>query len=211
MRREAESRPKFSLAVQYASEAHEMPTRSQFRRWVAAALSPSPSGPHPNPLPEGEGANAGPKPIAQGVGVREKCLHDGRARPHPRPLSQRERGENIEAAQITLRVVDAEEGRALNRDYRGKDYPTNVLTFAYGEEDGLLTGDIVLCAPVVEREAREQGKELRAHYAHLTVHGMLHMQGHDHETDAEAREMEAIEVEIMRRLGFNNPYASEQS
>jgi probable rRNA maturation factor len=111
-------------------------------------------------------------------------------------------------AQITLRIVDADEGRMLNRDYRDKDYATNVLTFAYGEEGGVLAGDIVLCAPVVEREAREQGKDLRAHYAHLTVHGVLHMQGFDHETEAEAREMEAMEVEILRRLRFNSPYES---
>ncbi len=110
-------------------------------------------------------------------------------------------------AQLTLRIVDEDEGRALNRDYRGKDYATNVLTFAYGEEGGMLAGDIVLCAPVVEKEAREQGKALRAHYAHLTVHGVLHMQGYEHETDAEAREMEALEVEILRRLRFNNPYS----
>jgi len=110
-------------------------------------------------------------------------------------------------AEITLRIVDAEEGQMLNRDYRGKDYATNVLTFAYGEEDGMLAGDIVLCAPVVEKEAHEQRKDLRAHYAHLTVHGVLHMQGYEHETDAEAREMEALEVEILRRLRFNNPYS----
>jgi len=114
-------------------------------------------------------------------------------------------------ASLTLRIVDAEEGRTLNRDYRGKDYATNVLTFAYGEEKGVLYGDIVLCAPVVEKEAREQGKDLLAHYAHLTVHGVLHMQGYEHETDAEARAMEALEVEIMRKLRFNDPYASEQS
>jgi len=128
------------------------------------------------------------------------------------PLSRRERGRGEgERAQITLRIVDAEEGRALNRDYRGKDYATNVLTFAYGEEGGVLAGDIVLCAPVVENEAHEQGKALRAHYAHLTVHGVLHMRGYDHETGHEAREMEALEVEILHLLGFNDPYASEKS
>ena len=112
-----------------------------------------------------------------------------------------------QSANVTLRIVDVPEGRMLNRDYRGKDYATNVLTFAYGEEDGVLIGDIVLCAPVVEKEAREQDKELFAHYAHLTVHGVLHMQGYDHETDVEAREMEALEVEILRKLRFNNPYS----
>lgn len=108
-----------------------------------------------------------------------------------------------------LRIVDAEEGRALNRDYRGKDTATNVLTFEYGPdpETGALTGDIVLCAPVVEQEAKEQGKPLAAHYAHLTIHGMLHLQGYDHETGkAEAIAMEAVESFIMRALGFPDPY-----
>lgn len=126
------------------------------------------------------------------------------------PPSRRERGGGEgEMVQITLRIVDEAEGRALNRDYRGKDYATNVLTFAYGEEDGTLAGDIVLCAPVVEKEALEQGKALLAHYAHLTVHGVLHMQGYEHETDAEANRMEALEVDILRRLGFNSPYGRE--
>jgi probable rRNA maturation factor len=111
----------------------------------------------------------------------------------------------------TLRLVDEAEGRVLNRDFRGKDYATNVLTFAYGEETGTLSCDIVICAPVVEREAHEQGKILLEHYAHLTVHGVLHLQGYDHENERQAREMESLEVEIMRKLGFNDPYASEQS
>ncbi|MEW5787364.1 MAG: rRNA maturation RNase YbeY [Pseudomonadota bacterium] len=112
-------------------------------------------------------------------------------------------------AAAVLRVVDEDEGRQLNRDYRGKDYPTNVLTFEYGADpdSGLLTGDIVLCAPVVEREAREQGKELTAHYAHLTVHGMLHLQGYDHVKKGQAVTMEALESFIMERLGFPDPYA----
>ncbi|MBK9325910.1 MAG: rRNA maturation RNase YbeY [Hydrogenophilales bacterium] len=108
-----------------------------------------------------------------------------------------------------LRVVDAEEGIALNRDYRGKDSATNVLTFEYGPDpdSGALTGDIVLCAPVVEREAAGQGKTLAAHYAHLTIHGMLHLQGYDHETgEADAIAMEAVESFIMQALGFPNPY-----
>ena len=108
-----------------------------------------------------------------------------------------------------LRIVDAEEGRALNRDYRGKDYATNVLTFEYGPdpETGALTGDVVLCAPVVEREADEQGKALTAHYAHLTVHGLLHLQGYDHETGKkDALAMEAVEGFIMQALGFPDPY-----
>jgi probable rRNA maturation factor len=109
----------------------------------------------------------------------------------------------------TLRIVAAEEGLALNRDYRGKDYATNVLTFEYGADPdtGVRMGDIVLCAPVVEEEAREQGKTLDAHYAHLTVHGLLHLQGYDHELgEREAVTMEAVESFIMQALGFPNPY-----
>lgn len=110
----------------------------------------------------------------------------------------------------TLRIVDADEGLALNRDYRGKAYATNVLTFEYGEdpETGALAGDIVLCAPVVEQEARAQGKPLAAHYAHLTVHGLLHLQGYDHDLgEREAVAMEAVESFIMRALGFPDPYS----
>ncbi|NTV96184.1 MAG: rRNA maturation RNase YbeY [Thiobacillus sp.] len=114
----------------------------------------------------------------------------------------------------TLRIVDAEEGQALNRDYRGKDYATNVLTFEYGADasmDGApLTGDIVLCAPVVAREATEQGKDLAAHYAHLVVHGMLHLQGYDHEVEAEAAVMEAVESFVMMRMGFPDPYLDHE-
>ena len=109
-------------------------------------------------------------------------------------------------AEITVRIVDAEEGQALNRDYRHKDYATNVLTFDYTQEP-VVTADLVLCAPVVEREAREQGKTLEAHYAHLLVHATLHAQGWDHETSEEdAQVMELREVEILARLGFANPY-----
>ncbi len=109
-------------------------------------------------------------------------------------------------AEITVRIVDLEEGRALNRDYRKKDYATNVLTFDYTQEP-VVTADLVLCAPVVEKEAREQGKTLQAHYAHLLVHGTLHAQGWDHETSkANAQAMEAYEVEILGGLGLPNPY-----
>lgn len=145
--------PEFSLSVQFASEASELPTRAQIRRWVAAALE--------------------------------------------------------HAAEITVRIVDAEEAQTLNQDYRDKDYVPNVLTFEYGEiAPGILGGDVVICAPVVEREAREQGKTLQEHYAHLLVHGALHAQGWDHETgEQDAQEMEAYETEIMRELGFADPYA----
>ena len=113
-------------------------------------------------------------------------------------------------AEIALRVVDEDEGRMLNRDYRGKDYATNVLTFPLADEP-LLMGDIVLCAPVVAREAEAQQKPLLAHYAHLTVHGVLHLQGYDHETDAEAVQMENLETEIITQMGYADPYLSEKS
>ena len=110
-------------------------------------------------------------------------------------------------AEITVRIVGAEEGQQLNRDYRKKDYATNVLTFDYTQEP-LVTADLVLCAPVVEREAREQNKSLEEHYAHLLVHGTLHAQGWDHETgEEEAEAMEAQEIAILAGLGLDDPYA----
>ena len=111
-------------------------------------------------------------------------------------------------AEITVRIVGTEEGQQLNRDYRQKDYATNVLTFDYTQEP-VVTADLVLCAPVVAREAAEQNKTLAEHYAHLLVHGALHAQGWDHETSEEdAQEMEAYETEIMAGLGFADPYAA---
>jgi len=107
--------------------------------------------------------------------------------------------------QITVRIVGEEEGLALNRDYRGQDHATNVLTFDY-ERTPVVVADLVLCAPVVAREALEQGLALADHYAHLLVHGALHAQGHDHLDDAEALVMEARESEIMRSLGLPDPY-----
>ena len=145
--------PEFSLAVQFASEAGELPSRAQVRRWVAAALE------------------------------------------HP--------------AEITVRIVDAEEAQALNQDYRHKGYVPNVLTFEYGEiSPGVLGGDVVICALVVEREAREQGKPLQHHYAHMTVHGVLHLQGYDHLDPADADIMESREAAILKRFHIPNPYTS---
>jgi probable rRNA maturation factor len=148
--------PRLTLAIQYASDADDLPGRAELRRWAKAALQ-----------------------------------------------------DDVVA---TLRLVDAEEGQALNKAYRRKDYATNVLTFAYGaeSEDGPLTGDIVLCAPVVAREAAEQGTALDAHYAHLVVHGMLHLQGYDHERKHDAVTMESVETFIMLRMGFPDPYLNHE-
>lgn len=108
-------------------------------------------------------------------------------------------------AEITIRLVNEQEGRALNRDYRGRDYATNVLSFVYASTPA-ISGDLVVCAPVVSREALQQGKSALAHYAHLIVHGVLHLHGLDHENDADAQAMEARETEIITRLGFADPY-----
>ena len=142
--------PQLDFSLQLASQAADIPSASQFRRWVRAAL-------------------------------------------------------RVETS-LAIRIVDEEEGRQLNASYRGKDYATNVLTFPLTEEP-LLMGDIVICAPVVARAAMEQGKSLLAHYAHMTVHGVLHLHGYDHEVDAQADLMEAMEIAILRKLGFANPYA----
>jgi probable rRNA maturation factor len=152
------ARPDFSLSVQYASGAGELPNRAQIRRWVAAALE--------------------------------------------------------QPAEITVRIVDAEEAQALNQDYRDKTYVPNVLTFEYGEIGhdesgcGVLGGDVVICAPVVEREAREQNKPPKHHYAHLTIHGVLHLQGYDHIDPAEAEIMESREIAILKQFHLPNPYLS---
>ncbi|MBI5861753.1 MAG: rRNA maturation RNase YbeY [Rhodocyclales bacterium] len=110
------------------------------------------------------------------------------------------------AAEITVRFVDADEGQQLNHDYRNKDYATNVLSFPY-QDEGPLMGDLVVCLPVVAREAAQQGKSLTAHFAHLIVHGMLHLQGFDHETGpVDAAKMEARERKILEALGYPDPY-----
>ena len=151
--------PRLSLAVQYASDAKNLPTRVQIRRWIRAALDHS--------------------------------------------------------AEITVRFVDEEEARTLNRDYRDKDYATNVLTFEYGEtedhdnSDNTLSGDIVICAAVVTQEAAAQRKLLIDHYAHLIVHGALHLQGFDHEDATDADIMEIREAAILKRFGIANPYFSD--
>ncbi|MDP1924847.1 MAG: rRNA maturation RNase YbeY [Thiobacillus sp.] len=145
--------PEFSLSVQFASAANNLPSRAQVRRWVAAALE------------------------------------------HP--------------AEVTVRIVDADEAQALNQDYRDKGYVPNVLTFEYGEiTPGVLGGDVVICAPVVEREAREQGKSLPNHYAHMVIHGVLHLQGYDHIESTEAEAMESREAAILKRFHILNPYFS---
>ena len=107
--------------------------------------------------------------------------------------------------EIAVRIVDEDEGRRLNREFRGKDYATNVLTFNYAYEP-VVAADLVLCAPVVEREAQAAGMPLEAHYAHLLVHGTLHAQGYDHETAAEAQLMEGRESELLPLLGFADPW-----
>lgn len=129
----------------------------------------------------------------------------------PRPLLRK----TVQAAlffpaELTLRFVDAEEGRVLNQTYRGKDYATNVLTFAYTEdsEADVTQADIILCTDVLQREAQEQKKSILAHAQHLIVHGVLHAQGYDHEDDVEAEEMEGLEIEILANLGLENPYLS---
>ncbi len=119
-------------------------------------------------------------------------------------------------AELTIRFVDADEGRVLNRDYRAKDYATNVLTFAYNEGEQLAAdeptrADIILCTDVLEREAGEQRKTVEEHSAHLVVHGVLHAQGYDHEHDEEAAEMEQFERDILEALGYPDPYAESHS
>ena len=106
---------------------------------------------------------------------------------------------------MTLRIVDEAEGRELNKAYRGKDYATNVLTFVYDDTEP-LSGDVIICAPVVAREAAEQSKDQLAHYAHLSIHAALHLQGYDHEDDEEAAEMEALETLLMLKLRYPDPY-----
>ncbi|AIF47273.1 rRNA maturation RNase YbeY [Dyella japonica] len=118
------------------------------------------------------------------------------------------------ATELSIRIVDTKEGRQLNHDYRGKDYATNVLSFPVELPPGVklpLIGDLVICAPVVTREAAEQDKPARHHWAHMTVHGVLHLLGYDHIEDAEAEEMEALETRILAGLGIDDPYTIDDA
>ncbi len=138
------------------------------------------------------------------LSVQYACTTDGL--PSRTQLRQWARAALDGGGQVTIRYVDGEEGQMLNRDYRGKDYATNVLSFVY-ETEPRTVGDLVICAPVVAREAGEQEKALEAHHAHLVVHGMLHLQGYDHETgEDDARMMEAREREVLAVLGYPDPY-----
>ncbi len=116
----------------------------------------------------------------------------------------------VGGGEIAIRLVEADEGQALNKEYRGKDYATNVLSFPYDIEP-VVSGDLVICPDVVAREATEQNKPLAAHYAHLVVHGMLHLQGWDHEDDDDAQAMEEEETEILAALGYPDPYLDERA
>jgi len=149
--------------------------------------------------------SAKPK-LALSVQYADASLKDTLTRPLLRRWAQ---AALFAPAELTLRFVDAEEGRTLNRDYRGKDYATNVLTFAYTEEEDseVTQADIIFCTDVLVREAAEQQKTVVEHTAHLVVHGVLHAQGYDHEDDDEATEMETIETELLATLGFADPYA----
>ncbi len=116
-------------------------------------------------------------------------------------------------AEVTIRLVDEEESHALNHEYRGKDKPTNVLSFPFEAPPGVeldLLGDLIICRQVVEKEAKEQNKPLKAHWAHMVVHGSLHLLGYDHIEDDEAEEMESLETEIMVKMAFTDPYAEEK-
>ena len=155
-----------TLAVQYATEAPELP-RWRLRRWVKRAV--------------------------EYTAAEEAELMDT-----PRFMH----------AELTLRLVDADEGLALNSSYRQREYATNVLTFEYGvDAEGTASGDIVLCMPVLHREAAEQDKPVLAHAAHLTVHGVLHALGYDHIEEEDASDMEALETRILAGLGVPDPYA----
>ena len=167
-------------------------------------MSPAQARPAADQASAEQAAGAEPSPVRLQLSLQ---MPDGRHRAVlPRHRVVRWIRAGLQAsAEITVRVVDEAEGRRLNREFRGKDYATNVLTFDYAHEP-VVCADLVLCAPVVEREAAEAGIPLQAHYAHLLVHGTLHAQGHDHETVREARVMEGRESEVLVRLGFDDPW-----
>lgn len=145
------------------------------------------------------------------LAVQYACKHEALpSRPQVRRWVNRAlKATGPESAEVTVRFVEAEEGQTLNRDFRGKDYATNVLSFPY-EAGPELAGDLVLCLPVVLKEAAEQGKTMEAHFAHLLVHGMLHLQGYDHDNDEDAEIMEAEEREILAKMGYGDPYIGER-
>ncbi|MDD5296896.1 MAG: rRNA maturation RNase YbeY [Rhodocyclaceae bacterium] len=149
--------------------------------------------------------------MALSLSVQYACKHEALpSRPQVRRwVSRALKATAPESAEVTVRFVEEEEGRELNRDYRGKDYPTNVLSFPYAPAP-VLAGDLVLCLPVVLREAAEQGKTVEAHFAHMLVHGMLHLQAYDHDNDEDAEIMETEEREILAKLGYPDPYGSER-
>ncbi|QNS14647.1 rRNA maturation RNase YbeY [Mannheimia bovis] len=128
-------------------------------------------------------------------------------------LAMQAKTEDFPETEITIRIVDEAESHELNLTYRGKDKPTNVLSFPFEVPEGIkmpLLGDLVICRQVMEKEAQEQQKPLEAHWAHLAIHGTLHLLGYDHLTDEEAEEMESLETEIMQSLGYEDPYISEK-
>lgn len=119
-----------------------------------------------------------------------------------------------DASEVTVRIVGADESQTLNHQYRGKDKPTNVLSFPFEAPPGItvaLAGDLVICAPVVEAEAREQNKPLASHWTHMVIHGMLHLQGYDHINDEDAEAMESLEIRLLSRFGIGNPYIQEET
>nr|WP_180323067.1 rRNA maturation RNase YbeY [Marinobacter adhaerens] len=119
-----------------------------------------------------------------------------------------------DASEVTVRIVGTDESQALNHQYRGKDKPTNVLSFPFEAPPGItvaLAGDLVICAPVVEAEAREQNKPLASHWTHMVIHGMLHLQGYDHINDEDAEAMESLEIRLLSRFGIGNPYIQEET
>ena len=146
------------------------------------------------------------RPQRSGGWIHFQIATRSRRIPRPAKILGWARAARRSALEVTIRIVAEREGRRICQAYRGGDHATNVLTFCYGRERGRLSGDIVLCAPVIEREAREQGKAADAHYAHLTVHGMLHLQGLDHRNRREAERMEAREKTILAGLGYPDPY-----